>query len=92
MAAIRDAVLQVAQEWARLDDFLTAHEAHHGTQAQKPDLEYRKILVPTTTHGIFELDYQEVLAALTARRDKVRKELESVTAAGTGLPKSPSSP
>lgn len=82
---MRNAVLKTAQEWARLDEFLKAFEQHHGTQAQKPDLEYRKILVPTTTHGIFELDYQDVLKALTARRDALQTELQQHTATGQSI-------
>jgi len=74
---MRRALLATAREWSRLDDFLKQADWPADAGVPRAELVCPRVVIATSTHGIFELDAQEVLAALRHKRELLQAELQA---------------
>lgn len=88
MSAIQKVLVKMAEEFKRLDEFLTS--INNGA-AQPSDkigvLETEKVVILTRNHGYFVLDSQDIVKILQQRRDEYEADLKNRTFMGEDISK-----
>jgi energy-coupling factor transporter ATP-binding protein EcfA2 len=89
MNVMQKVMLQLGDEYQRLDEFLSKLDTQHASETAKTKAALKTdcLVVLTENHGHFVMDYHDIIRLLRVTHENLQRELKDRTVLGEDISK-----